>query len=297
MVLACVADLSACADPGSDRALSAGRWSLSGEPGAWVGCENDADCAGGACIDGACSEASAAEAPEALGPAIGPLAAVVDPPVQVSGGTPSTGCLLQNEFYPERPWVQTGEAKIYAGYQSWQHAFSHNWASEWNAWDTTIHLPQPPGVNWLAHGDAFATTGRNALNYESSILSDEFGRACVGVGAATTGNLDGLGWNYPLTCANPLDPDFDDGPAMFMDRFGGTFQHRLWIVATELNTGGTPQCTGAPQGADPQVCLYIYNSCTSSPGFGGCALTSTRFVTSDIIDHATVTVVTVQGWG
>jgi len=95
--------------------------------------------------------------------------AVVDPPTQISGGSPGTTCIKDHfEGYPERP-VNSGDAKLFAGY----HQDRNNWASAWDSWGTAIRSTPRVSDRSVA-GDAWATTsGYSGLEYVSYVLNQK----------------------------------------------------------------------------------------------------------------------------
>jgi len=203
-----------------------------------------------------------------------------DPPVQVSGGNPATDCNPAFEFYPEDAKT-SGDANHYGAY--FGSANYYNWASAWNGWSAS-RLTPAVAAGYTLSSDPWASSGpHNGLEYVSYILKNNAsGNYCIGIGATQPNDLDNNVWDYPVSCANPLDADLDDGPAIHYNDQGDD----LWAVANEF-AGGANVC-GAGSGTR-EICLYGFNDCEiGQPGGAACALTSTTIVGEDGVSHPAV---------
>lgn len=222
---------------------------------------------------------------------------------QISPGNPSSECTQEmgdgfNEAYPERT-ITPDTNTVYASFNRWKapapgegeyySVSDGNIAPGWGSPPPIREVPVQG--NYSTAGDPWATTAGNTLEYQSFILQEtaEGQRTCIGIGAATRLDLQTGNWARRVQCANTLDNDFDDGPAIHYD-LGAP---RLWAVALEIPHDppvGYNIC-GAGSGADPGVCLYLYSPCNGGapwPDTPGCPMAFQKRVMGDIKGHATV---------
>jgi hypothetical protein len=214
----------------------------------------------------------------------GGLALAVSPPVQISGGDPTTECTYPNqEAYPERDWSFPGGDHLFAGY----NFAAYNAAGAWNTWPTGAANPSklaPADPGFFVKSDPWAATVGNNSNYLSYQLDDALGNTCLGIGSATHATLlNGGVWGVPVGCANaPIDSDIDDGPSIDYE-----FQ-TLWAVSSQFPEGGNATC-GFWNGVLPVICLSIYRQCVGEPQSVSCPQTTQMPLTANFIGHATVT--------
>lgn len=252
---------------------------------------------GEACEDGLCSGEAAED---------GVIAAAMEWGTQISPGKVYEECTQDmydgfNEAYPERT-ITPDTNTLYAAFNRSEFGGPQPGKGEYYSVSDGNISPSwgaPPPVrgvpvqgNFYTGNDPWATTSGHQLEYFSFILNETAAtnRTCIGIGAATTSQLRTGNWSRRVQCANTLDEDFDDGPAIHYD-LGAP---RLWAVAKEQVLQAVPpgyNICGPGSGSNTGVCLYLYSPCNGGapwPDTPDCPMAFQKKVTGSITGHATV---------
>jgi len=193
---------------------------LGTDPNNCGGCGHRCRTQGATCMSGLCSDE------------FQPLASWTTP-TQISGGDPTTTCMLRNEAAPvsSATW---SSSSYYAHMYAPSNVNRINWASAYNSWassDAAIPLASSCSGCTAAGDMSAATSAYTGLEYVAQIVLNSSNKMRLGIAVTSASLIPYNWWSYPTDIVLPTE--FADGPTVHYDQGGTT----LW--ATSMGWGYT----------------------------------------------------------